>query len=54
MTSDPQVYERLVMSYNEEVEQVLIDSQKRILNELSIDNDVFEDSILQLMERGLY
>ena len=39
-------YERLVLSYNEEVENVLIKAQEEILKGLEIEKDIFEESVL--------
>jgi hypothetical protein len=44
----------LIINYNEAVENLLTKAQEDILTKLAIDKEVFEDSVLTLMERGLY
>ena len=54
MNSNQDKYEELIIKYNEDVENLLTKAQEDILTKLGIEKEVFEDSVLTLMERGLY
>ncbi|KRX01514.1 hypothetical protein PPERSA_01417 [Pseudocohnilembus persalinus] len=54
MRSDITKYEGYIMEYNEQVEKVLIAAQEELLEALEIEKEQFEESVLVLMERGLY
>jgi len=36
----------LILSYNEEIEQILAKAQEAILEEVGIEKDIFEDSVI--------
>jgi len=54
MHSNQNRYEDLILSYNDEIEKVLNDAQEEILENLNIDKQAFEESVIHLMEKGLY
>lgn len=54
MDSDAAAYEKLVLEYNDEVENVLKKAQQTILENLNIQFEDFEESVIVFMEKGHY
>jgi len=54
MHSDFDTYESLIFHYNEEVENIMSKANQALLAELGISTETFEDSVITLMERGLF
>lgn len=50
MHVNQQKYEDLVLAYNDQIERVLEEAQEELLNELKIDKNQFEESVMYLME----
>ncbi|CAK59689.1 unnamed protein product (macronuclear) [Paramecium tetraurelia] len=47
-------YQKMVLDYNEQVENLLEKKQMEICEFLQIREDVFQESVMSLMERGFY
>ncbi|CAD8119220.1 unnamed protein product [Paramecium sonneborni] len=47
-------YQQMVLNYNEQVENLLEKKQMEICEVLNISEDVFQESVMSLMERGFY
>ncbi|CAD8120501.1 unnamed protein product [Paramecium sonneborni] len=47
-------YRQMVLDYNEQVENLLEKKQMEICEFLNISEDVFQESVMSLMERGFY
>lgn len=54
MDSDAAAYEKLVLEYNDEIENVLKKAQQTILEILNIQFEDFEESVIVFMEKGHY
>ncbi|KAL4456482.1 hypothetical protein ABPG74_000589 [Tetrahymena malaccensis] len=54
MTEDINEYKRLILQYNEDVENIIKKAQSTILEILEIPYEDFEDSIIAFMEKGHY
>ena len=54
MNSNPERYEQMIIDFNEEVENLLTKACDDLLVELNLTKDLFEDSMVTLMERGYY
>lgn len=50
MHVNQQKYEDLVLAYNDQIERVLEEAQEELLDELKIDKNQFEESVMYLME----
>jgi hypothetical protein len=48
------LYEKLILEYNEDIETIIEQAQAEILYRLDIHKDVFEESLIILMERGYF
>ncbi|EGR33752.1 hypothetical protein IMG5_040260 [Ichthyophthirius multifiliis] len=54
MKTDGEQYEKLILQYNDNVENILRKAQSCILEELNISCDDFEESVIAFMEQGHY
>ncbi|KAL4456583.1 hypothetical protein ABPG74_000690 [Tetrahymena malaccensis] len=54
MTEDINEYERLILQYNEDVENIIKKAQSTILEILEIPYEDFEESVIAFMEKGHY
>ncbi|CAD8114803.1 unnamed protein product [Paramecium sonneborni] len=48
------LYKQYILKYNEDIEELLEKSQAELLQRLGVSKDIFEESMLALMEKGFF